>query len=109
MSAPALFAGAALALAAAARSAPTPVPSPRDPVTGVAALAHRAQPAVRPARPAAITTPLRDDDLAWTAPLVAIQGHDQRRSATQMSASTAALRTHASEEHRAPSASAPER
>lgn len=63
----------------------------------VAAAPAAAQQQVRPARPAAITTPLRDDDLAWIAPLMAIQGSDLRRTSTQQGAAAAALATHASE------------
>jgi hypothetical protein len=54
-----------------------------------------AQPAVRPARPAAVSTPLRDDDLAWIAPLMAVQGGDLQRTNGHMNAAAAAIQAHA--------------
>lgn len=56
--------------------------------------AAAAQPSVRPARVAVLSAPLRDDDLAWIAPLLAIQGGDLQRTSGQLNAAAAAIASH---------------
>ncbi|MGZ8455256.1 MAG: hypothetical protein ACXWZS_07405 [Gemmatirosa sp.] len=62
------------------------------------AVAAAQQPPVRPARAAALSTPLVDDDLAWMAPLMAIQGGDLQRTNGHMKAAIGALQAHAADD-----------
>jgi hypothetical protein len=57
-----------------------------------------AQPPVRPARADVLATPLRDEDLAWIAPLMAVQGGDLQRSNGHMHAAAAAIRAHGADD-----------